>query len=97
MHPSIIIIFVASYLLLAGGIRGGSRLLKRGGTTRPVIIDDVGLVRYVHSQCVKHTWHAKHASTRGSEGMPPENFEKLHLLRLNLRAFLVIYQPLMFL
>ena len=30
--------------------RGGSRLLKRGGgTTTPVIIVDVGLVRYVHS------------------------------------------------
>ena len=30
-------------------IRGGSRLLKRGGTTRPVIIVNVGLVRYLHS------------------------------------------------
>ena len=30
-------------------VRGGSRLLKRGGTTRPVIIADVRLVRYLHS------------------------------------------------
>ena len=30
-------------------MRGGSRLLKRGGTTRPVIIVNVGLVRYLHS------------------------------------------------
>ena len=28
---------------------------------------------------------------------PPGNFEKLHLLRLNLGALLVIYQPLMLL
>ena len=26
--------------------------------------------------------------------MPPENFEKLHPLRLNLGAFLMIYDPL---
>ena len=31
--------------------------------------------------------HAKHANTRGSGGMPPGNFEKLHSLRLNLKAF----------
>ena len=29
--------------------------------------------------------------------MPPENFEKLYSLRLNLRAFLVIHHPLMLL
>ena len=59
--------------------RGGSKLLKRGGTTRPVIIVNVRL-----------------ASTRGSGACPPGNFENLHLLdlRLNLRAILVIYQPL---
>ena len=33
----------------------------------------------------------------GLGACPRENFEKLHLLRLNLWAFLVIYQPLMFL
>ena len=38
----------------------------------------------MHSYCAKH-------STRGSEGMPQENFEKLHLMRLNLGEFLVIY------
>ena len=40
------------YLYVEYGVclcRGRSRLLKRGGTTRPVIIVDVGLVRYVHS------------------------------------------------
>ena len=42
--------------------------------------------------------HAKHVNTIGWSGsMPPGNFEKLHSLRLNLRAFLVIYHPLMLL
>ena len=37
-------------LSLQQDVRGGSRLLKRGGgTTRPVIIVDVRLVRYLHS------------------------------------------------
>ena len=31
------------------------------------------------------------------EGSGAENLEKLHHMRLNLRAFLVIYHPLMFL
>ena len=42
--------------------------------------------------CKAHM-HAKHAKSGGSGGMPPENFEKLHPLRLNLGAFLVIYDP----
>ena len=46
--------------------------------------------------CEAHR-HVNHANTRGSGGMPPGNFEKLCFLRLNLRAFLVIYHPLMFL
>ena len=33
---------------------------------------------------------ARHAKSRGCGGMPPGNFEKLALLKLNLRAFLVI-------
>ena len=43
--------------------------------------------------CAKHTiWHAKHAKPRGVWGhAPPENFEKLNPLRLNLRAFLMAY------
>ena len=42
--------------------------------------------------------HAKHANTRGIWGhAPPENFEKLHPLRLNLRAFLMICNPLVYL
>ena len=32
----------------------------------------------------------------GLGACPPGKFEKLHLLRLNLGAFLVIYQPLTF-
>ena len=32
----------------------------------------------------------KHAKPRGVE-LPPENFEKFHPLRLNMRAFLMIY------
>ena len=44
--------------------------------------------------CEAHM-HAKHAKSRGVWGhAPPENFEKLHLLRLNLGAFLMIYDPL---
>ena len=39
--------------------------------------------------------HAKHAKYMGVWGhVPPENFEKLHPLRLNLAAFLMIYDPL---
>ena len=30
---------------------------------------------------------------RGSGGMPPRNFERLHSLRLNLRAILVLECP----
>ena len=52
-------------------------------------------------QChsAQSTWagHAKHANTRGVEGVLPENFEKLQSLRLNLRAFIVIGHPLMLL
>ena len=40
--------------------------------------------------CEAHT-HAKHAKSRGSGGMPPR---KSHPLRLNLGAFLMIYDPL---
>ena len=49
--------------------------------------------KYAH--CVRSTlivceahMHAKHAKTRGVWGhAPPENFENVHSLRLNLRAF----------
>ena len=77
--------------------RDGSRLLKRGNTTKTVIIVDVGLAGIFTLIVCKADRHAKHASTRGSGGIPPGNFEKLYLLRLKLRVFLVIYQPLMFL
>ena len=39
--------------------------------------------------CKAHE-HAKHATLGGSGVCPPGNFEILHSLRLNLRAFLVI-------
>ena len=42
-------------------------------------------------------YHAKHINSRGSGACPPENFEKLHPLRLNLRAFLMIFNPLVYL
>ena len=36
-------------------------------------------------------WHAKHAKSREVWGhAPPENFEKLNHLRLNLRALLMV-------
>ena len=54
--------------------RGGSRLLKRGGTARPVIIGDVGLACiFTLIMCEAHR-HAKHASTRGFGGIPPRKF-----------------------
>ena len=44
--------------------------------------------------CKAHM-HAKHAKSRGVWGIPPpENFEKLHPLRLNLGVLLMIYGPL---
>ena len=69
--------------------------MKRG-TIRPVIIVDVGLASIFTLIVCKVHRHVKHTSTRGFGGMSPRKFEKLHFLRLNLRAFLVIYQPLMF-
>ena len=39
----------AYLFMVKSSYRGGSGLLKRGGTTRPVIIVDVRLVRYLHS------------------------------------------------
>ena len=46
----------------------------------------------VLADCVRNTQHAKHAHTRGVWGhAPPENFEKLDPLRLNLRVFLTVY------
>ena len=51
---------------------------------------------YLCSQCVKHTGMRSMPTLGGLGHVLPGNFEKLHLLRLNLRAFLVIYQPLMF-
>ena len=48
-----------------------------------------------HGNCVQSIytiWDAKHAKSRGVWGhAPPENFEKLNPLRLNLRAFLMAY------
>ena len=78
--------------------RDGSRLLKRGNTTKTVIIVDVGLqLAYLHSQCAKQTGMQSMPVLGSLGSCPPGNFEKLHLLRLKLRVFLVIYQPLMFL
>ena len=66
---------VAEYVLISVSIRGGSRLLKRYGTARCVIIVDVGVASWdMHSY-------------RGLGACLPGNFEKLHFLRLNLRAF----------
>ena len=42
--------------------------------------------KYFNSVCEAHL-QAKHAKTRGSEDMPPENFENLDLLRYNFGAF----------
>ena len=73
-----------------------------GGTARPVIIVDVELAGTCTVIMCKAHRHEKHANTRGSGacppengsgGIPPGNFEKLYRLRLNLRAFLVIYHP----
>ena len=41
-----------------------------------------------------HACEACHANLGGLGACPPENFEKLHPLRLNLGAFLMIYDPL---
>ena len=61
--------------------------MKRGGTIRPVIIVDVRLVSiFALIVCEAHR-HAKHGNTRGSGECPQEILKKLHLLRLNLRAF----------
>ena len=39
-----------------------------------------------------HIWlNSTKSIARGSGGMPPEKFEKLDPLRLNLRAFLMVY------
>ena len=46
--------------------------------------------------CEAHR-HAKHANTRESGACPLGNFEKLHPVRLNLWAFLVIDHTLMLL
>ena len=51
--------------------QGQIQTYEKGVTSRPVIIVDIGLAGiFIHSQ------YAKHASTRGSGGMPPRNFEK---------------------
>ena len=63
----------------------------KGGHSQTYYYVDVGLAGYELSLC------AKHASTRGSGGIPSGIFEKLHSLRLNLRTFLVIDHPLMLL
>ena len=52
-------------------MQGGSRLLKRLGTARPVLIVDVGLADIFMLMCKAHR-HAKHASTGGPGGMPQE-------------------------
>ena len=92
IYDGLVILFSSVSMLF----RDGSRLLKRGA--RPVIIVDVGLPDiFTLIVCEAHR-DAKHASTTGIWGIPPGNFEKLHLLRLNLRrVLLVIYQPLIFL
>ena len=47
---------------------------------------------YDNCMCAEHTiWHAKHDKSRGVWGhAPPENFEKLDPLRLNLTALLIV-------
>ena len=56
--------------------RGGSRFLKRGGTAGPVIIVDIGLAGiFTLIVCEAHKY-AKHASTRGSIGIPPREILK---------------------
>ena len=78
-------------------LRDRSRLLKRGCSQIYHHVD-VGLAAICTTiVCKAHSRHAKHANTRWSWGIPPETFEILHSLRLNLRAFLVIYHPLMLL
>ena len=50
--------------------------LKMGGTTKPVIIVDVGLVSiFTLIVCEAHR-HAKYANTRGSGGMLPQEVLK---------------------
>ena len=44
----------------------------------------VGVVRVL--KCWPNLYHTKHALLWKSEGMPPENFLKFTLLRLNLKA-----------
>ena len=51
--------------------------MKRGGTTRPVIIVDVGLVSIFTLIVCKAHRHEKHVSTRGSGGMSPRKFRKI--------------------
>ena len=59
--------------------RGGSRLLK-GGTTRPIIIVDVGLVSiFTLIVCEAHR-HAKHANTSGVWGHAPQEILKNYTL-----------------
>ena len=56
---------------------------EKGGTAH---VDNYHLYK-IHANCVR-------TNQGGAGGMPPENFEKLHPLRLNLGAFLMIYDPL---
>ena len=46
-----------------------------------------------HGNCVRSTQSGMQSMPNlgGSGGMPPGNFEKLSPLRLNLRAFLMVY------
>ena len=62
-------------------VRGGSRILKRGGhnfvTVSMVVRTQSGMQNM--------------PNLGGSGGMPPRKFEKINPLRLNLRAFLMAY------
>ena len=52
------------------------------------------IILHIHANCVRSTHACEACQSRGVWGhAPPENFDKLHPLRLNLGAFLVIYDP----
>ena len=72
--------------------------MKRRGTTRPVIIVDVRLASIFTLIVCKAHRYAKHASTRGSGGMPQlQEILKNIPSEIESEGFLVIYQPSMFL
>ena len=63
----------------------GKFILLKGGTTRFVIVVDVGLIEICTLIVCEAYMHVKHTDSRGSRC--PKNLKKLHTLKVNVRAF----------